>query len=338
MPLISVIVPVYKVEPYLSRCVDSILSQTFTDFELILIDDGSPDNCGEICDEYAQKDKRIQVIHKENGGLSSARNAGIDWVFANSNSQFITFVDSDDLITRDYLEKLNDTILDECIDIATCKMHCFSDFEKLLSDIVMYDEPSTLPRTYTGRDAAFHLYKMDGEISIEACTKLYRKTLFANIRFPENKIHEDQAIIPILLYSSCKVATIDNRLYCYFQRSDSITKSSFSNKHFDDIDALESCMNYFKAQQEYAIVELVNTRKIVLLSLYNLQAKHDNKHRQIPKKYKISCLKALYNLEKRMSYDRFSWRLSQFYPRLVKPYSICISILKKLKIYKNTNN
>ena len=110
MPLISVIVPVYKVEEYLNRCVDSILSQTFTDFELILIDDGSPDNCGKICDEYAQKDNRVCVIHKKNGGLSSARNTGIDWAFKNSNSQYITFVDSDDLITKDYLEKLNDAI------------------------------------------------------------------------------------------------------------------------------------------------------------------------------------------------------------------------------------
>lgn len=338
MPLISVIVPVYKVEEYLNRCVDSILSQTFTDFELILIDDGSPDNCGKICDEYAQKDNRVCVIHKKNGGLSSARNTGIDWAFKNSNSQYITFVDSDDLITKDYLEKLNDAILDERIDISTCKMHCFSEYEKLLSDIMLSKHALTSPRTYTGKDAVLHLYKMDGEISIEACAKLYKKNLFTNIRFPENKVHEDQAIIPILLYSSYKITTIDNHLYCYFQRNDSITGEGFSNKRFDDIDALESCENYFKTQQENTIAELANKRKIVLLSLYNLQAKRDKKHRQIPKKYKISCCRALYNLEKRMSYDRFAWRLSQFYPQLVKPYSVWVAILKKLKLYKNTNN
>ena len=104
--LISIIVPVYKVEKYIHRCVDSILAQTFTDFELILVDDGSPDNCGIICDEYALKDNRIHVIHKENGGLSDARNAGIDWAFENSNSEWITFIDSDDWVHPKCLEAL----------------------------------------------------------------------------------------------------------------------------------------------------------------------------------------------------------------------------------------
>ena len=99
--MISVIVPVYKVEKYLHRCVDGILSQSFTDFKLILVDDGSPDDCGKICDDYAKKDNRISVIHKENGGLSSARNAGLDWVFANSKSEYVTFIDSDDWVDTD---------------------------------------------------------------------------------------------------------------------------------------------------------------------------------------------------------------------------------------------
>ncbi len=106
MSTVSIIVPVYKVEPYLRRCVDSILAQTFTDFELILVDDGSPDNCPAICDEYVEKDDRVHVIHQENGGLSAARNAGIDWAFANSNSQWLNFVDSDDWVHPEYLERL----------------------------------------------------------------------------------------------------------------------------------------------------------------------------------------------------------------------------------------
>ena len=103
MPTISVIVPVYKVEPYLNRCVDSILRQTYQDFELILVDDGSPDRCGEICDEYARQDSRVHVIHKENGGLSDARNAGIDWVEANSDSRWLIFADSDDWVHPELL-------------------------------------------------------------------------------------------------------------------------------------------------------------------------------------------------------------------------------------------
>lgn len=108
MPTISVIVPVYKVEPYLNRCVDSILRQTYQDFELILVDDGSPDRCGEICDEYARQDSRIHVIHKENGGLSDARNAGIDWVEANSDSRWLIFADSDDWVHPELLARLLD--------------------------------------------------------------------------------------------------------------------------------------------------------------------------------------------------------------------------------------
>ena len=120
MPEISVIVPVYKVEPYLCRCVDSILAQTFTDFELILVDDGSPDNCGAICDEYAAKDERIHVIHQENQGQAAARNHALDWVFINSKSEYISFVDSDDWIHSRYLELLVEGIRRYNVNICQC--------------------------------------------------------------------------------------------------------------------------------------------------------------------------------------------------------------------------
>ena len=120
MPSISVIVPIYMVEPYLRRCVDSILAQTFPDFELILVDDGSPDNCGQICEEYARLDRRVLVIHQENRGLSAARNAGIDWVMANSDSSWITFVDSDDWIHPNMLKHLFELNRDHGTQISAC--------------------------------------------------------------------------------------------------------------------------------------------------------------------------------------------------------------------------
>ena len=120
MAEISVIVPVYKVEPYLRRCVDSILAQTFSDIEVILVDDGSPDGCPAICDEYARLDKRVKVIHQKNGGLSAARNAGLDWVFANSDSQWISFVDSDDWVHPQFLEYLYRAIVDYNVKISVC--------------------------------------------------------------------------------------------------------------------------------------------------------------------------------------------------------------------------
>ena len=120
MPVISVIVPIYKVEPYLRKCIDSVLAQTFTDFELILVDDGSPDNCGAICDEYAAKDDRIRVIHQENRGLSAARNAGIDWAFAHSDSQWLTFIDSDDIVAPDFLAKMISATEQAHADLCVC--------------------------------------------------------------------------------------------------------------------------------------------------------------------------------------------------------------------------
>ena len=120
MSEISVIVPVYKVEPYLRRCVDSILAQTFPDIEVILVDDGSPDGCPAICDEYAQLDKRVKVIHQKNQGVSAARNAGLDWVFANSDSQWISFVDSDDWVHPRFLAYLYQAAVEYNVKISVC--------------------------------------------------------------------------------------------------------------------------------------------------------------------------------------------------------------------------
>ena len=120
MAEISVIVPVYKVEAFLGRCVDSILSQSFSDFELILVDDGSPDNCGKMCEDYAKQDDRIHVIHQKNGGLSAARNTGIDWTFKHSESRWLAFVDSDDWVHPDYLKILYNTAKHTSCKLSAC--------------------------------------------------------------------------------------------------------------------------------------------------------------------------------------------------------------------------
>ena len=119
-PLISVIVPVYKVEKYLKKCVDSLICQSYPNLEIILVDDGSPDNCGKICDEYAKKDDRVVVNHKENGGLSDARNAGLDWIFSNSDSEYVTFIDSDDWVSEYYLEKMYSALMSDGADLSIC--------------------------------------------------------------------------------------------------------------------------------------------------------------------------------------------------------------------------
>ena len=179
---ISVIVPIYKVEKYLHRCIDSVLAQTFTDFELILVDDGSPDNCGKICDEYAEKDNRIHVIHKENGGLSDARNAGIDWAFANSDSEWITFIDSDDWIHPKYLETLYNAVKETGCEISICG------YEETTGDSPKVDDIN-LQAVIVSTEDFFCEHNVN---AVVAWGKLYKKELFREIRYPVGKLHEDE--------------------------------------------------------------------------------------------------------------------------------------------------
>ena len=214
-PLVSIIVPVFKVEPYLRRCLDSIVNQTYRNTEIILVDDGSPDGCPQICDEYAAKDNRIVVIHKENGGLSDARNAGINIC----RGEYISFVDGDDWIDSTYIEILLDLIQKENADISITNHQEF------------YDENRTIPayplenRTYCGRDALRKLILFPSIHFILSWGKLYKRKLFDELRFPKGKIHEDQYTSYILLFLSQRIACKDVITYHYQKRPDSIMGS-----------------------------------------------------------------------------------------------------------------
>ena len=181
MAQISVIVPVYQVEQYLHRCIDSVLQQSFRDFELILVDDGSPDRCGEICDQYAVKDSRIHVIHQKNGGLSVARNAGIEWACANSDSRWLTFLDSDDWIHRDFLRILWDAAQSHNTQIAVCAMSRKSEYEP---DLPLENVSS---EAHSAQEVYVRYYGM----CMSACARLIRKDLLRSLRFPVGKLHED---------------------------------------------------------------------------------------------------------------------------------------------------
>ena len=234
--LISVIVPVYKVEKYIRRCVDSVLNQTFTDFELILVDDGSPDNCGAICDEYALKDNRIHVIHKENGGLSDARNAGIDWAFANSNSEWITFIDSDDWIHPKYLEALYNAVKKSGCEISICG------FEETEGNNPNVDEERLQPiMVYTEE-----FFCEKNVNAIVAWGKLYKKELFREICYPVGKLHEDEFTTYKLLFKYISIAIIEQPLYFYFFNNQSITKKDWNPRRFDGLDAIEEQLDFFK--------------------------------------------------------------------------------------------
>lgn len=323
MPLISVIVPVYKVEPYLSRCIDSILAQTFADFELILVDDGSPDNCGKICDEYAQKDKRIQVIHKENGGLSSARNEGIDWAFANSNSQWLTFIDSDDWIHPQYLELLLFGATSTNTDICVCEYKETSEF----SDFEKFDNTDT---QMLSPEELFVNYHVTATV---AWCKLYKKSCFESIRYPLGKLHEDEYTTYKILFEKNHISYMKEPLYFYYTNPYGIIRSEWSPKRLDAISAIEEQIAYFqKSGHKKALVKVERKLLWYIIAQIEITEKSDKYAYLTPglKKMLRKHLKHFKNdlkLSIRTGYDFYI----KAYPTITKLYCIVLAILKKLK-------
>lgn len=211
-PLISVIVPIYKVEPYLRRCLDSIVNQTYTNLEIILVDDGSPDGCPAISDEYAAKDSRIIVIHKENGGLSDARNAGLDIC----KGEYISFVDSDDWVEPDYIELLFNAIKAEQNSISVCNHIQFDKKGTVYSSEFLEKE------VLSSNDALSILIKKAPIQFILSWGKLFPKKIFDKIQFPVGKVHEDQYTSYKTFFFAKKIFCINKHLYHYRKRCDSI--------------------------------------------------------------------------------------------------------------------
>ena len=206
MPKISIIVPIYNVEKYLTNCIDSILNQTFKDFELILVNDGSTDNSFEICKHYKDIDDRICIIDKKNGGLSSARNAGLDI----AKGEYIGFVDSDDYIHPQMYELLYNQIIKNKADISMCEFKKVSEFNKKeLSDKVILNQEVEI---LNNKEAVFKLGENGSVTYVIACNKLYKKSLFNNIKFKEGIIHEDEYIIHRLLYQVKTLVYIKEKL------------------------------------------------------------------------------------------------------------------------------
>ena len=240
-PLLSIIVPVYDVENYLQKCIDSILAQTFTDFELILVDDGSPDNCPALCDAAAAKDARIRVLHQKNGGLSAARNAGLDV----ARGEWIGFVDSDDYIAPEMYETLYKAVQSTGADLALC-------------DYVKVDETGALctqthvavpQKSLTGRELLQKAYWTTVQI---ACNKLYHRAIFAQLRYPVGKLNEDFFVIPEICLNTQKAVVVPDVLYYYVQRGDSIMGKSRTLRHYD---AAEAAQHYWNCLVENRVYE-----------------------------------------------------------------------------------
>lgn len=224
--LISIIVPIYNVEKYLNKCIESILHQTYENFELILVDDGSPDSCGKICDDYANCDRRIKVIHKKNGGLSDARNAGIEI----AKGEYIGFVDSDDYISPDMYKILLEDCLRNQADIAMCGRYVVSESYKILKQEFVVDSP----KKYNSEIAIGKLLLWDSCDSA-AWDKLYKKSLFDGIRYPIGVMSEDYDVTCRLFAKANQIIHVGKALYYYVQRNGSITKQDFNRKRFETI-------------------------------------------------------------------------------------------------------
>ena len=304
MAEISVIVPVYKVEPYLCRCVNSLICQSFHNFDLILVDDGSPDRCGEICDEFALKDDRIHVIHQKNRGLSAARNAGIIWSLKNSNSQWISFVDSDDWVHPLYLELLLKAVTDTGYDVAIGGYFrtygdTFPDFDEA--------KKNAIPR----RVDDYYIKSMVN--ATVSWGKLCRKEYYESIRFPVGKIHEDEHTTYRILFQQEYVAVVDLPLYAYYQNTKGIMMQAWSPKRLDALQAFEEQVAFFISINRMDIAKIVFKRLIDNI-LFNQQQLEEtfSLTMSAKKKYKVYLNKQLRReLIKQRSYKLFPFKESE---------------------------
>lgn len=249
-PLISVVVPIYKVEAYLNRCLDSILKQSYSNLEIVLIDDGSPDGCPKICDDYALRDSRIKVVHKENGGLADARNAGV----IKSTGEYISFVDSDDFVTPDYIENLYRGISEFNADIS---LATFQSFER--EDDICFDKRECR-FSLLSKESVFERYtSLQTSISmpfISACNKLYKRALFEGIYYPKGKLYEDSFTSYKLLDSATKIVMTETPLYFYFINPASIMGQKFKEKHLEVLEAFKGAITFFESKGDISVSKM----------------------------------------------------------------------------------
>ena len=232
---ISVIVPVYNVEAYLPRCIDSILAQSFRDFELLLIDDGATDSSGKICDEYVKKDERIRVFHKSNGGAADARNYGI----GNARGAYLTFVDPDDYVVCNFLEALYCMIIKQQADVALVGMQDVYDSKSDTNRMAGYGETVVNSSKEIVRRTLIRQ-----PFGVSPCARLFKRKLFETRRFPVGKLYEDLITIPYVFSDCDKLVYSDAEMYCYFQRSTSAMHHPFYEKDMQVFDGLREILDF----------------------------------------------------------------------------------------------
>lgn len=240
--LVSLIIPVYQVEPYLDRCIRSIIAQTYQNLEIILVDDGSPDRCGEICDRFAQEDPRVRVYHNANGGVSCARNYGV----AHAHGVFVSFVDADDYVAPNYVEYLINLLMRYHADISCCCM------VKTTENTSVYGTSPSIPseQLLTGKEACQALFGDLYDILVIVCGKLYKREIIRKYPFPIGRRYEDEAIVCNYYYAADRVAVGNQCLYAYYQNPGSFMHARKNCFNEDLIWALRRRAEFFREQNE----------------------------------------------------------------------------------------
>lgn len=283
MKKISIIVPVYNAASYLEKCVESILKQTFSEFELLLIDDGSTDSSAKLCDEFMKQDERVKVFHKKNGGHASARNFGIDKSFE-SETEYITFIDSDDWVDIHYLEYLYNAIVVTKSDISVCNFERVDNRNETTD--LNYEMACYTP------EQLWCNWRITATLP---CAKLYKKELFRTRRWPK-KCHDDEHMTYKLLFLCEKIPFVNVCLYRYFYNPNSVMASGWSVKHIDSIDAIRERKEYFKKRglkRAYKldcrlyIEELYNT----LFNLKELNMESSDLYKNLKKELKVALVR-----------------------------------------------
>ena len=270
-PELSIIVPIYKVEKYLDECIRSLLQQTFTDFELILVDDGSPDACPQICDAAAEKDSRVRVIHQKNGGLSAARNTGIEAARGN----WLGFVDSDDFVAPDMYEKLYHAAVNAGADCAVCSVQLTDENGKQIETppnmkvtAGVYGQAALLEQLRSGWYPPL----------VMAVNKLYKRELFRTLRYPERRLHEDNFVVAELYLSMGSAVYIEDALYYYRQRTGSIMQSKCTLRSLDEMWSFVHCFECFQRSGRMEMLPFVESRIFAKLTgvYYRLSAQEQH--------------------------------------------------------------
>lgn len=289
--MISVIVPIYNVENYLRRCLDSILAQSYKDYELILVDDGSTDNSGKICDEYAKKNKKIIVIHKPNGGLSDARNTGIK----KAKGEFITYVDSDDWIHKDFLKNLYEIISINNADMAVGGVNFVYENQEENKE-----NTEITINVYSGLEALERMLRgILADHGSSACGILYKAELSKKYDFPYKRYHEDDFTTFKYYIDSKKVAVSSQKMYFYLQRNNSIMHRKFGKSSVDELDAADSlyegCSKLGIKYAKAAEVKKFGNYDQVFLENPDLKKVHKETYKRICKYFKQIKFKFLFS-------------------------------------------